>query len=84
MGTGEGRLRQEFIRPYTHEQNGIVERFLRSPKEECAWYHNFGNFAEARMAITQWIHWYNAERPHQALGYRRPRRFRALQPKLVA
>jgi putative transposase len=34
--------------------------------------------------ITQWIQWYNAERPHQALGYRSPRQFRALQPKLVA
>jgi putative transposase len=28
------RLRQEFLTPYTPEQNGIVERFFRSPKEE--------------------------------------------------
>ena len=40
--------------------------------------------AQARAAITQWIQWYNAERPHQALDYRSPRQFRALQPKLVA
>jgi putative transposase len=78
------RLRQEFITPYTPEQNGIVERFFRSLKEECVWQHNFADFAEARAAITQWIHWYNTERPHQALGYRSPRQFRALQPKLVA
>jgi putative transposase len=38
----------------------------------------------SRIAITQWIQWYNAERPHQALGYRSPRQFRALQPNLVA
>ena len=46
------RLRQEFITPYTPEQNGIVERFFRSLKEECVWQHNFGNFAEARTALT--------------------------------
>jgi putative transposase len=78
------RLRQEFITPYTPEQNGLVERFFRSLKEECVWQHNFGDFAEALATITQWIRWYNAERPHQALGYRSPRQFRALQPQLVA
>jgi len=77
-------LRQEFIRPYTPEQSGLIERFFRSLKEECVWQHNFGSFGEARTAITRWIEWYNAERPHQALGYRSPRQFRALQPQLVA
>ena len=28
------RLQQEFITPYTPEQNGIIERFFRSLKEE--------------------------------------------------
>jgi len=78
------RLRQEFITPYTPEQNGIVERFFRSLKEECVWQHNFTSLAEARSTITNWIEWYNAERPHQALGYRSPRQFRALQTQLVA
>jgi putative transposase len=68
----------------TAEAKGRVERFFRSLKEECVWQHNFGDFAEARTAISKWINWYNAERPHQALGYRSPRQFRALQPKLVA
>src|SRR5215469_14473842 len=78
------RLRQEFITPYTHEQNGIVERFFRNLKEECVWQHNFGDFAEARTTITKWIKWYNAGRPHQSLGYRSPRQFRGLQYPLVA
>jgi putative transposase len=31
------RLRQEFITPYTPAQNGLIERFFRSLKEECVW-----------------------------------------------
>ncbi|HZT07806.1 MAG TPA: integrase core domain-containing protein [Chloroflexota bacterium] len=77
-------LGQEFITPYTPEQNGIIERFFRSLKEECVWQRNFVSFAEARRAIRRWIEWYNAERPHQALGYRSPRQHRAQQLQLVA
>jgi transposase InsO family protein len=43
-------LRQEFITSYTPQQNGIVERFFRSLKEECVQQHSFGDFAEARAA----------------------------------
>ena len=71
------RLPQEFITPYTPEQNGLVERFFRSLKEECVWQRNFESFAEARAAIARWIDWYNDDRPHQALGYRSPREYRA-------
>jgi len=55
------RISQEFITPYTPEQNGMIERFFRSLKEEWVWQHNFKNFAEARRAITHWINWYNRE-----------------------
>jgi putative transposase len=78
------RLRQEFITPYTPEQNGIVERFCRSLKEESVWQHVFRDFAEARREITAWIRWYNIERPHQALGYRSPTEWRAEQCTQVA
>ena len=73
------RLPQEFITPYTPEQNGLIERWFRSLKEECVWQHQFRSFADARMAIHQWITWYNEERPHQALGYRSPRQYQQQQ-----
>jgi len=60
------RLRQEFITPSTPEQNGIVERFFRSLKEECVWQHNFHSFTEARAAIIGWIQWYNRTAPSGA------------------
>ena len=78
------RLSQEFITPYTPEQNGMIERFFRSLKEECVWQHNFAGFVEARSAISQWIRWYNERRPHQALGYLSPHQYRAQQLQAVA
>ena len=78
------RLTQEYITPYTPEQNGIVERFFRSLKEECVWQHNFRNFADARRAVTAWLRWYNEERPHQALGYLSPREYRTQQGQMAA
>jgi putative transposase len=78
------RLRQEFITPYTPEQNGMIERFFRSLKEECVWQHNFAGFVEARAAIASWIRWYNERRPHQALGYLSPHQYRAQQLQAVA
>ncbi len=78
------QLRQEFITPYTPEQNGMIERFFRSLKEECVWQRTFVSFAEARRAIRRWIDWYNDRRPHQALGYRSPRQYRADKLERVA
>ena len=42
------------------------------------------DFTEARRAITTWIGWYNADRPHQALGYRSPLQFRADHAQYLA
>jgi len=78
------RPRQEFITPYTPAQNGMIERFFRSLKEECVWQHNFADYAEARTAIGRWISWYNERRPHQALGYLSPHQYRAQQLQAVA
>jgi putative transposase len=78
------RLTQEFTTPYTPEQNGMIERFFRSLKEECVWIDQFDSFESCRRAVTKWIDWYNAERPHQSLGYLSPHEYRAKQLKAVA
>lgn len=78
------RLSQEFITPYTPEQNGLIERFFRSLKEECVWLHRFRGFNEARRAIINWVDWYNQERPHQSLGYLSPVEYRNQQELQVA
>ena len=45
-------LPQEFVTPSTPEQNGTIERFFRSLKEECVWLRNFRSFEEARREYT--------------------------------
>ena len=78
------RLSQEFITPYTPEQNGMIERFFRSLKEECTWQYNFRSFRQARRVVQRWVHWYNSERPHQSLGYLSPAEYRLQQLHGVA
>jgi putative transposase len=72
-------LTQEFTTPYTPEQNGMIERFFRSIKEECIWMYNFASKDEAFRIIADWIDWYNQSRPHSVLVYRSPLEFRTLK-----
>jgi len=63
----------------TAEANGMTSGFFRSLKEECVWQPKFGGLRRSSSCHYQLIHWYDAERPHQALGCRSPRQFRGLQ-----
>ena len=51
----------------------FIERLWRSPKYEDVFIKAYGSVAEARQSIGGWLHFYNEERLHQALGYRTPR-----------
>ena len=66
-------LTQEFITPYTPQQNGLVERLIRSIKEECIWLNNFKDIQHAKAQIAAYVRFYNSHRPHQALGYKTPK-----------
>lgn len=69
------RLRQEYITPYCPEQNGMIERWFRSLKEECIWLHRFEDQDHAFRVIAEWIDRYHTKRPHSALGYKTPAEF---------
>jgi hypothetical protein len=48
-------LRQEFITPHSPEQNGMVERLIRTLKEQCAHRHRFETLQHASRVIGDWI-----------------------------
>ncbi|MBY3757268.1 IS3 family transposase [Azospirillum formosense] len=52
--------------------NVFIERLWRSMKYECVYLHAFEAGSEARAGIGRWIHYYNMDRPHSALGGRTP------------
>lgn len=58
--------------PEEPETNGIMERFIRTLKEQCLWVHRFRNLEEARQKLGQFITLYNQGWLIQRLGYLSP------------
>ena len=52
--------------------NVFIERLWRSLKYECVYLHAFETGSELRVGLARWIGYYNAARPHSALGGRTP------------
>jgi putative transposase len=52
--------------------NVFIERLWRSLKHEDVYLKGYADGREARAGIGAWIAFYNARRPHQALGNRTP------------
>jgi putative transposase len=52
--------------------NIFIERLWRSLKYECVYLHAFETGSELRAGLARWIGYYNAARPHSALGGRTP------------
>jgi transposase InsO family protein len=59
------------------ECNGVMERFIRTLKEQCLYLHQFTSLAEAREVVAAFIHQYNTEWLIERLGYRTPAAARA-------
>jgi len=51
---------------------GRLERFHRTEKEECIWLTEWQTLTELQEAVEQYVHHYNNERIHSALGYLTP------------
>ncbi|WP_150670954.1 integrase core domain-containing protein, partial [Pandoraea anhela] len=65
-------LRQEFITPHCQQQNGMVERVIRTLREQCVHRHRFETLQHASRAIADWIQFYTYRRPHQAPKMKTP------------
>ena len=65
-------LREEFITPRCPQQNGMIERVIKTLKEQCVHRHRFKTQQHASRVIGEWIYFDNTGRPHQALGMKTP------------
>jgi putative transposase len=61
--------------------NVFIERLWRSLKYECVYLQAFETPQQAKQYISQWLEYYNQERPHSALQDRTPdEAFRGIAP----
>ena len=55
-----------------YADNIFVERLWRTVKYEEVYLKAYSNGREAKVGLDAYFHFYNGQRPHQALGYRTP------------
>lgn len=57
--------------------NAVVERLIRTLKEELIWLRDWNSADELRAAVATWLDHYHHHRPHQALNWQTPMERRA-------
>ena len=65
----------EYSRPGKPTDNGHIESFNGTFRDECLNTHWFTTLGDAREIIEAWRREYNESRPHRALGERTPYEF---------
>lgn len=66
------RLRHRFTRPYRPQTNGKAERFIRTLIHEWAYAQSYRHSTFRTAQLSRYLHFYNTERRHSALGYLTP------------
>jgi putative transposase len=64
-----------FIQPGKPMQNGYVERFNRTYREEVLNCYVFETLGDVRRMTAEWLIRYNEQRPHESLGNLSPRQY---------
>lgn len=76
-------LQQEFITPYTPEQNGMVERVIRTLRDPCVHRYRFESLQHVSRVVGDRIGFHNHQRPHKDHGMRTPADVYVLAARLV-
>jgi len=65
-------IKHTFTRHYRPQTNGKAERFIQTCLREWAYGRIWANSAERTAWLPAFLAYYNARRPHSALGYQPP------------
>lgn len=65
-------IKHTFTRHYRPQTNGKAERFIQTCLREWAYGRLWANSAERTAWLPAFLAYYNARRPHSALGYKPP------------
>ena len=76
-------LKLEHIAVNTPEQNGHIESFHKTLKEEYIWPMDFANYQQAEAAIKEAFTDYNQHRIHSSIGYLTPYEFIASLAQVI-
>jgi putative transposase len=66
------RVKDEPVPKAQPYDNGHLESFNGSLRDELLDAELFHSLGETRSKVESWLNWYNGERPHQSLGYATP------------
>ncbi len=69
---GETGIAWHYIDPGKPQQNGLIESFNGSLRDECLNEEIFDSLADARQTLALWRYDYNNVRPHSSLGNQTP------------
>lgn len=68
----DNKVEWHYIDPGKPQQNGYIESFNGSLRDECLNEEIFDTLADARRILALWRHDYNNVRPHSSLGNQTP------------
>lgn len=70
-----GDVKQSFSNPRYLFNNFVMESFFKSMKTEKLYHTDFRSERKVRIAVKEYIEFYNEKRPHSVLRYRTPNKF---------
>ena len=68
-------IKHRYIRPYRPQTNGKIERFWKTIEDDLLSEMCFESFEHLQQELTEYMCYYNHERPHQGIGGQSPAQF---------